>query len=121
VDPHGVGYLLFSVSGPRNFPSPAYIKYGASGPTGPVILATSGSAPEDGFTCYAAFVGPNFGGCRWGDYSAGAVSNGRVFMATEMIPQGFRSTLGNLASVSGPSQDDFFRVRLWRHGPGSDP
>ena len=50
VDSHGVGYLLFSVSGPRNFPSPAYIRYGPSGPTGPVILATSGSAPEDGFT-----------------------------------------------------------------------
>ncbi len=95
VDSRGVGYLLFSVSGPHNFPSPAYIKYGPSGPTGPVILATSGSAPEDGFTCYAAFVGPNFGGCRWGDYSGGAVSGGRVFMASEMIPQGFRSTLGN--------------------------
>jgi hypothetical protein len=95
VDSHGVGYLLFCVSGPHNFPNPAYIKYGANGSAGPVILATSGSAPEDGFTCYAAFVGPNFGGCRWGDYSAGAVSNGRVFMASEMIPQGFRSTLGN--------------------------
>jgi hypothetical protein len=98
VASNGTGFLLFALSGPHNFPSPAYIRYGASGPTGPVILATQGAAPEDGFTCYAAFVGPNFGGCRWGDYSAGAVANGRVFMATEMIPQGFRDNLGNFGT-----------------------
>jgi hypothetical protein len=95
VDANGTGFLLFALSGPQHFPSPAYIRYGATGPTGPVILATNGAAPEDSFTCYAAFVGPNFGGCRWGDYSMGAVSNGRVFMATEMVPQGFRDNLTN--------------------------
>ena len=58
-------------------------------------MATAGAAPEDGFTCYAAFVGPNYGGCRWGDYSMGVVSNGRVFMATEMIPPAYRDTLTN--------------------------
>jgi hypothetical protein len=95
VNAEGIGYLLFSLSGPHNYPSPAYIRYGASGPTGPVILATSGAAPEDGFTCYTAFVGPNYGGCRWGDYSAGVFSNGRVFMAAEFIPQGIRDFLTN--------------------------
>jgi hypothetical protein len=98
VGANGTGFLLFSLSGPQHFPSPAYITYGATGPTGPVRLATSGAAPEDGFTCYAAFVGANFGGCRWGDYSAGAVANGRVFMATEMIPQGVRDNLGNFGT-----------------------
>jgi len=95
VDSSGVGYLLFSVSGPSNYPSPAYISYGPTGPIGPVIVATAGAAPEDGFTCYAAFVGPFYGGCRWGDYSMGVVMAGRIFMATEMIPQGFRDTLTN--------------------------
>jgi hypothetical protein len=95
VDANGRGYLLFSLSGPHNYPSPAYIRYGAAGPTGPVIAATAGAAPEDGFTCYAAFVGPNYGGCRWGDYSMGAVMNGRVYMSTEMIPQGYRDLLTN--------------------------
>ena len=95
VDAQGSGYLLFSLSGPHNYPSPAYIKYGATGPAGPVIVATPGAAPEDSFTCYAAFVGPNYGGCRWGDYSMGAVMSGRVYMATEMVPQGFRDTLTN--------------------------
>ena len=95
VDAHGRGYLLFSLSGPHNYPSPAYIRYGTAGPAGPVIAATAGAAPEDGFTCYAAFVGPNYGGCRWGDYSMGAVMNGRVYMSTEMIPQGYRDLLTN--------------------------
>jgi hypothetical protein len=62
VNAKGDGYLMFSLSGPHNFPSPAYIRYGANGPTGSVIVATPGSAPEDGFTCYSAFVGPNYGG-----------------------------------------------------------
>jgi hypothetical protein len=91
----GVGYLLFSLSGPGNFPSPGYISYNIDGPTGSVIVATPGADPEDGFTCYAAFVGPDYGGCRWGDYSMGAVMNKRVYMATEMVPQGFRNTYTN--------------------------
>ena len=95
VDANGHGYLLFSLSGPHNYPSPAYIRYTATGPTGPVIVATAGAAPDDSFGCYAAFVGPFNGGCRWGDYSMGAVMNGRVFMAAEMIPQGYRDTLSN--------------------------
>ena len=56
VGANGTGFLLFALSGPQHFPSPAYIRYGASGPTGPVILATQGAAPEDGFTCYATFI-----------------------------------------------------------------
>jgi hypothetical protein len=92
----GNGYLLFSLSGKNNYPSPAYIAYnGATGPSGPVRIATPGTAPEDGFTCYAAFVGPSYGGCRWGDYSMGAAANGRIFMATEMIPPTFRDEISN--------------------------
>ncbi len=46
VDSSGVGYLLFSLSGPHNYPSPAYIAYNSSGPTGPVIVATPGPLPR---------------------------------------------------------------------------
>jgi hypothetical protein len=63
--------------------------------TGGHIYAELDTGTASGFTCYAAFVGPNFGGCRWGDYSMGAVMNGRVYMSTEMVPQGFRDTLSN--------------------------
>jgi hypothetical protein len=95
VNAQGLGYLLFSLSGPHNYPSPAYITYGATGATGPVREATQGAAPSDGFTCYAAFVGPDYGGCRWGDYSMGVYANGRVYMAAEMIPPGYRDILTN--------------------------
>jgi hypothetical protein len=92
----GNGYLLFSLSGKNNYPSPAYIAYnGATGPSGPVRIATPGTAPEDGFTCYAAFVGPNYGGCRWGDYSGGVAMNGRIYMAAEMIPPTYRDVISN--------------------------
>ena len=58
-------------------------------------IASPGADPEDGFTCYAAFVGPGYGGCRWGDYSMGAAMNGRIYMATEMIPQAYRDEISN--------------------------
>jgi hypothetical protein len=92
---NGTGYLLFSLSGPDNYPSAAYISYGTSGPSGPVRIAGAGAEPEDSFTCYAAFVGPDYGGCRWGDYSMGAAANGVVYMATEMVPGTSRDTLTN--------------------------
>jgi len=95
VNRSGLGYLLFSLSGRSVYPSPAYVTYGPAGPTGPVRVAYPGAAPEDGFTCYAAFVGPTYGGCRWGDYSMGAVMGDEVFMAAEMIPPSARDLLTN--------------------------
>lgn len=91
----GNGYLVFSLSGKVDYPSAAYIAYGAHGPKGDVMIAAAGAAPEDGFTCYAAFVGPSYGGCRWGDYSMGVASGGRVFLAAEMVPPTSRDTLTN--------------------------
>jgi hypothetical protein len=95
VNAKGLGYLLFSLSGPHSYPSPAYIAYGAKGATGPVIRATQGAGPEDSFTCYAAYVGPNYGGCRWGDYSQGVVMGNRVYMAAEYVPPSSRDVLTN--------------------------
>jgi hypothetical protein len=95
LDSSGHGYLLFSLSGPDNYPSPAYISFGSSGATGPVMIATPGALPEDGFTCYSAFVGPSYGGCRWGDYSMGVAMGGRIFMGAEMVPTGYRDTYTN--------------------------
>jgi hypothetical protein len=90
-----MGYLLFSLSGSHKHPSPAYIRYGATGPTGPVILVTSGAARSDGFTCYAAFDGAELRGCCRGSYSTGVFSSGRTFMGAEMILQGIGNTLPN--------------------------
>jgi len=91
----GHGYLVFSLSGPHNYPSAAYVSYGPAGPSGPVRIAAGGVAPDDGFTCYAAFTGPSYGGCRWGDYSMGAASGDTVYLAAEMIPRIARDTLTN--------------------------
>ena len=80
----GRGAMTFSVSGPSNYPSAAYIPF-ATSPTGGVITVLSpGALPEDGFTCYAQFTfGPP---CRWGDYSAASSDgNGHIVMGDEMI------------------------------------
>jgi hypothetical protein len=98
INNHGDGYMAFAVSGPTTYPSAAYVTYGPAGPTGPVRIATAGAAPEDGFTCYAAFVGPTYGGCRWGDYSMGVASGGHIYMATEIVPPGSRDYLTNFGT-----------------------
>jgi hypothetical protein len=92
LDAKGNGFLNFSVSGSANYPSAAYVAFHANaGPTGTIHVAAAGTAPEDGFTCYLA----NYGGCRWGDYSGGAVWNGRAYMMTEYIPATARDTHTN--------------------------
>jgi hypothetical protein len=95
LDKSGQGFMAFAVSGTSTYPSAAYVSYGGNGPTGPIRIAVSGAAPEDSFTCYAAFVGPNYGGCRWGDYSMGVASGDRVYMATEIVPPASRDELTN--------------------------
>ena len=83
VGPTGNGYLVFAVSGPGDYPSAAYTNFNANaGSTGPVVIEAAGSSPEDGFSCYET----GGGGCRWGDYSGGAVWNGTAYLMTEYIP-----------------------------------
>ena len=95
VDSAGDGYMTFALSGPDYFPSAAYTAFGPTGAAGPVRIAQPGADPEDGFTCYAAFVGPNYGGCRWGDYSAAVAVGRTIYMGTEMIPPTSRDYLTN--------------------------
>ncbi|HUZ40903.1 MAG TPA: hypothetical protein VMU68_05890 [Acidimicrobiales bacterium] len=93
VGPTGNGYMVFALSGPTEFPSAAFTTFASSGPTGSVNIEAAGSGPEDGFTCYIT----GYGGCRWGDYSGGAVWNGTAYLMTEYIPPN-----------SGATQRDFF-------------
>jgi hypothetical protein len=94
LDGSGSGYLDFSMSGPSDYPSAGYVTVTGGQPGGPIHLATAGADPEDGFTCYAPFSTPA-GGCRWGDYSGGAVWNGRAYLMTEYIPSTERDTESN--------------------------
>jgi hypothetical protein len=89
VDAAGNGFINFTLSGPAYFPSAAYVSfYANSGAVGTIHLAATGNGPEDGFSCYPEFYPPGAfpGGCRWGDYSGGAVWGGRAYMMTEYIP-----------------------------------
>lgn len=82
--------MTFTLAGRDYYPSAAY----ASLTRKPVIkIAAPGAEPADGFTGYAAYGGA--GVERWGDYSA-AVTDGRtIWMATEYIPGGSRTSLAN--------------------------
>lgn len=96
VNASGVGAMVMAMAGPSIYPSLSYISMNGAGVTGPVRVPQTGAGPEDGFTCYAAYVGSRDRGCRWGDYSAAAADeNGDIWMATEWIPSSARTELAN--------------------------
>jgi hypothetical protein len=95
VNGAGHGYMSFTLSGHSYYPSAAYVRFLPTGPSGDIHVAAAGAGPEDSFTCYAAFVGPNYGGCRWGDYSMGVAMGSRVYQATEVVPPTGRDYLTN--------------------------
>jgi len=79
--------LVASLSSSHNFPSAVTARITSAGVSG-LSLYGVGAAPEDGFTCYQAFVGPSAvdRGCRWGDYSAINVgTDGNFWMMSEYI------------------------------------
>ncbi|MFI5036730.1 MAG: hypothetical protein ACHQFZ_11080 [Acidimicrobiales bacterium] len=92
VNGEGNGYMVFSLSGSAEYPSAAYVAFdGRSGPEGSINIAGAGAANEDSFTCYLF----DYGGCRWGDYSAGAVWNGTAYMMAEYVPSSTRDLFTN--------------------------
>ena len=96
VNANGQGAMVFSLSGPDFFPSAAYVRFNQDGVSGPIHITAAGVLPDDGFTSYAAFVGPNNGIARWGDYSAAlADRDGSIWMATEWIPGTPRTASAN--------------------------
>lgn len=97
LTPGASGVMTFSVSGPMQYPSHAYVAFGPTGPAGSLYVDGRGSAPEDGFTCYkAAGFGP---ACRWGDYSAASADgHGNLVMGTEMIPNTARDSQANFGT-----------------------
>ncbi|MDQ1752746.1 MAG: hypothetical protein QOE71_3802 [Pseudonocardiales bacterium] len=97
----GSGAIVGTYSGPKSFPSAAFVRFSASQPTGPVVINGSGARPEDGFTCYQALIGDSAKrGCRWGDYSAAVAEDPtHIVMATEFIPNAPRSTFMNWGTL----------------------
>ncbi len=96
VNDEGEGAMVMTLAGPTVYPSPAYVRIDLGGVSGPVRVPEFGQRPDDGFTCYEAFVGSRDRGCRWGDYSSAvADERGRIWMATEWIPNASRLPLAN--------------------------
>ena len=93
VNGEGNGYMTFSLSGRHEVPELGRhgLQRATSGPTDRCRSPASGAAPEDGFTCYIS----GYGGCRWGDYSGGAVWNGQGVPWPEYIPPAGRDTYTN--------------------------
>jgi hypothetical protein len=108
VNARGVGAMVMSLAGPTSFPSAAYAQIRGGRVSGPVRVMARGVRPYDAETCYKAFEPSNLiRGCRWGDYSAArADAQGRIWMATEYIPDLPRAKNANWGT---------FIARLARH------
>jgi hypothetical protein len=79
---NGSAVMTFSISGPRHFPSAAYMPL--TGDLGPpaIYIGQPGAAPYDGISGYRKYGG--LPPARWGDYSAAfADDNGNLWMASE--------------------------------------
>jgi hypothetical protein len=97
VNSSGQGMLSFTFVGPDFFPSAAYTSLSATSGAGDVHIGGPGALPEDGFTGYSFFGGNRV--ARWGDYSAAAVDeSGKLWLATEYIPNAPRSVLADWGS-----------------------
>jgi hypothetical protein len=104
VNARGVGAMVMSLAGPTTFPSAAYAQVQGGRVSGPVRVMARGVRPYDGATCYRALEGDAalIRGCRWGDYSAArADAQGRIWMATEYIPNLPRAERANWGTFVG--------------------
>jgi hypothetical protein len=102
VNARGVGAMVVSLAGPTTFPSAAYAQIRGGRVTGPVRVMARGVRPYDAERCYRALGGDLTRGCRWGDYSAArADAQGRIWMATEYIPDLPRTERANWGTFVG--------------------
>jgi hypothetical protein len=104
VNARGAGAMVMSLAGPATFPSPAYAAVRGGRVSGPVRVMARGVRPYDAQTCYRAFGGDAalLRGCRWGDYSAArADAQGRIWVATEYIPDLPRAKRANWGTFIG--------------------
>ena len=98
--------LVATLSGKNYWPSAVY---GRLDPTkgsravDALHIYGTGAGPDDGFTCYKAFVGSGVSrGCRWGDYSEINVgTDGKFYMETEYITSGLRTLFANWGTRVG--------------------
>lgn len=94
--------LVASLTGPSYYPSAVFGRLVPGEGVDGLHIYRRGVAPEDGFTCYVAFVGDNSRGCRWGDYSeANLGTDGNFYFETEYITPRLRTELANWGTAIG--------------------
>jgi hypothetical protein len=87
VNADGAAAMVFTLTGPTYFPSAAFWNFRSPSS---IRMLFPGNAAQDGASAY------DVNRPRWGDYSAATVgSDNRIWMATEMIPGGFRKSPAN--------------------------
>jgi hypothetical protein len=85
INEKGVGAMAFTLLGPNDYPSAAYVPFDAKAGAGAIHVAAAGAGPDDGFTNYKAAFGVTR--TRWGDYGAAVVDGSSIWMASEYIGQ----------------------------------
>jgi hypothetical protein len=96
VNPQGKGAIAITLVGPDYFPSAAFININNFEPAATIQIASTGVAPEDGFTGYPYNGFITTGVARWGDYSSAvAAADGSVWMTAEYIPAAPRTEFAN--------------------------
>jgi hypothetical protein len=90
------GAMVFTLVGPSNFASAAFVPFTTYTP-GSIQIARAGNEPEDGFTGYPEYFGSST--ARWGDYAWAAVDDdGAIWTSTEYTPDIARTSLANWAT-----------------------
>jgi hypothetical protein len=87
VTESGRGVMAFTATGDTLDPSSAFAPIDAIVGVGPwtVVNGGQGAAQDDGFTSYVLQLLPNPLRTRWGDYSAAAVDDNSIWIASEYI------------------------------------
>ncbi len=82
----GNAILSFTLTGPNDFPSLAYVNLNQAKGAGPIHMAAHGIGAQDGFTGYQALDGSPTDP-RWGDFGSTAVVGTEIFAGQEYIGQ----------------------------------
>ncbi len=89
VTTSGKGVMAFTLVGPDNYPSAAYVSFDAQNGPGSIQTAAAGLGPQDGFTEYKYYspFGNGVPRPRWGDYGAAVPVGNSVWIASEYTGQ----------------------------------
>jgi hypothetical protein len=102
VKPDGSPLIAMDVAGPTIYGSSGYGLLDVNNGLDAVHIGGTGLVPDDGFTCYAAFVGDRTRGCRWGDYSdANVGTDGKFWFSGIFFTNAQRRSLSNWNTFLG--------------------